>query len=93
MSPEARRQVRVVNRDGLHARSCQAVVALVKKHRSDVRLVKGSNRAEGKSIFDLMLLEAANGDVIELVANGPDADVLVAALAALFASGFGEGAV
>ena len=45
---------------------------------------------DGRSIFDLMLLGAGKGAVLEITADGKDADALVAAVAALVESGFGE---
>ena len=47
---------------------------------------------DGKSILGILLLAASQGTRIEVVADGPDEDEALAALAALVDDGFGEGA-
>ena len=87
---ETRRTCRVRNREGFHARSCTAIVQLVRKHKGSVRIAKGGQEADGASVFDLMLLSAAFGDEVEIRASGEDAETVADALVALFDAGFGE---
>jgi phosphotransferase system HPr (HPr) family protein len=87
---EARRQVAVPNAAGLHARPCHAIAATALEYRSDLEVCCEGRRANGKSILELMTLDACQGKVLELAARGPDAERLVEALERLVASGFGE---
>jgi phosphotransferase system HPr (HPr) family protein len=84
---EARRTVRVGDRDGFHARSCTAIVLLARRYRSRLTIRRGDEEADGRSVFDLMLLNARHGEAVELVAEGDDAEALVAALATLVEAG------
>ena len=86
----ATRSVVLPNRDGLHARSCTAIVTLARRHAATLVVRCGDKAGDGRSIFDLMLLGAGKGAVLDLEAEGSDADVLLAAVAALIESGFGE---
>lgn len=88
--PHSTGTLRVVNASGLHARPCHAVVTLALRHRSTVAITFGGRTVNGKSILELMTLDAAQGAVLSVEARGPDAVELVAALEQLFASGFGE---
>jgi phosphotransferase system HPr (HPr) family protein len=85
------RRVRIVNQKGLHARPCGAIVATALRFQADLRVRCGASRlVNGKSIIDLITLEASEGAELELEAQGPDAALLVAALEALVAAGFNE---
>jgi phosphotransferase system HPr (HPr) family protein len=86
----ARKTVTVRNRDGLHARSCTALVTLARKYASALKIANGERFGDGRSIFDLMMLEAGKGSVLVIEAEGDDAEALAAAVAALVESGFGE---
>ena len=89
---ELRRIVRVVNDQGLHARPCHAVVSTALEFRSDVRVVHGDVRVNGKSILELMSLNACCGTELELTVAGEDAEACLERLVSLFSSGFGEAA-
>lgn len=87
---EARAEVGIVNASGLHARPCHALVRLAMEYEADLRVGCGGMSVNGKSILELMTLAAARGDKLDLVAAGPDAEELVAALRGLVAAGFEE---
>lgn len=80
----------VVNRLGLHARAAARFVHLAAKFESRVRVSRGSRTVDGKSIMGILLLAAAHGSTIGILAEGPDAETAVVALAELVESGFGE---
>ena len=82
----------IVNRAGLHARPCHAIVSTALRVRAELRIRAGRSprSVNGKSILELMTLEAAQGAELELSATGGDADALLAALAELIRGGFGE---
>ena len=88
---EARREVRIPNPSGLHARPCSAFVSLAQGFQSELEVGCEGRRANGKSILEMMTLCAPCGAVLELVASGEDAGELVRSLAELVQSGFDEG--
>jgi phosphocarrier protein len=84
------RTVNIVNRLGLHARAAAKLVTLASKFESDVRVRKDSREVSGKSIMGVMMLAAAQGSAITLVAEGVDAETALEELAQLIAERFGE---
>lgn len=82
----------IVNRLGLHARPSAALTQTATRYKSEIYVSKGARRVNGKSIMGVMMLAAARGAALVIEADGPDEDEALAALAALIASGFGEGA-
>lgn len=89
---EARTNVTIVNRRGLHARASAKFVGAVAGLPDGVQVTvsKAPNSAAGGSILGLMMLGAAKGDTVEVAVEGENADAVLADLAALIASGFGE---
>lgn len=89
---EARTNVTIVNRRGLHARASAKFVGAVAGLPDGVQVTvsKHPNSAAGGSILGLMMLGAAKGDTVEVAVEGENADAVLADLAALIASGFGE---
>jgi phosphotransferase system HPr (HPr) family protein len=68
-------------------------VDLASKYKASILVANISGRAEpvdGKSAMQMMLLEATQGSVLRIEANGEDAEAAATALAALVESGFGE---
>ncbi len=84
------REVRIVNRQGLHARPVMRFVDLAYRFQSDITVHKGEQSVDGKSPMEMILLEATQGTCLKLVAQGSDAREAVDALAQLVAEGFGE---
>jgi len=82
--------IRLPNRQGLHARPAAAVAAAAKAFRADIRLLRGADAANAKSVTSILLLATSPNDAIRVSATGPDAAAAVSALAALLASGSGE---
>ena len=84
------RDVRIVNVEGLHARPVMKLVDLAGRFEATIVVCKGSQRVDGKSPMELMLLEAVQGTALVVKARGRDASAAVDALAALIAGGFDE---
>ena len=82
--------VRVINRLGLHARAAAKLVTLASQFDADIKVKKGSQIVSGKSIMGVMMLAAARGTDLVLIAEGCDAQAALAALAELVADRFGE---
>ncbi|WP_233886865.1 phosphoenolpyruvate--protein phosphotransferase [Paraburkholderia flagellata] len=83
-------EVSLPNRAGLHARPAAVVAAQAKKYKSDLRLLRGADSANAKSVVALMGLATRFGDKVSIQATGPDAGEAAAALARLLADGAGE---
>ncbi|HEX4871492.1 MAG TPA: HPr family phosphocarrier protein [Nevskiaceae bacterium] len=84
------RTVPIVNRLGLHARAAARLVTLAAKFESTIRIRKGEREVSGKSIMGVMMLAAAQGSEITLVAEGSDAAQALQELTQLIAERFGE---
>lgn len=89
---EARRTVTVTNKRGLHARASAKFVTSVSKlpEGLTVLVAKDGSQVTGLSIMGLMMLGAAQGDDIEIIVTGDQADAAVEKLAGLVMDGFGE---
>jgi phosphocarrier protein HPr len=92
MNPAASATMKVTieNQRGLHARASAKFVHLAEQFDAQVTVARAGERALATSIMGLMMLGASRGCVVELVAQGPDAEVALAALSALIADKFGE---
>jgi len=86
----AAKEIKVTNRLGLHARPAAMVVRAAGEFDAEVFLIKDGVRINAKSIMGVMMLAAEFGSTIRIEAEGPDAAGAVEAVAAVFASKFGE---
>jgi phosphocarrier protein HPr len=84
------RTVDIVNKLGLHARAAAKLVTLASKFTADVRIRKDGREVSGKSIMGVMMLAAARGSQITLIAEGSDAQQALDELGQLIAERFGE---
>jgi phosphocarrier protein len=84
------REIRIINRQGLHARACAKVVHLAAQFRCTVSLVRNGKRASARNILAVMLLAASMGATIRLEISGPDEVAAMDAIASLIDDGFGE---
>jgi len=84
------RRVSIVNPQGLHARPADMFVRLANRFSSDVQVVKGNERVDGKSILSILTLAAVQGTELTIAARGSDAQAATDALADLIVTGFDE---
>jgi len=84
------RELTICNKKGLHARASARFVQTVEKFDADVRVMRCGEIVGGTSIMGLMMLAASPGTTITVEATGKDAAEVIAALAALIESRFGE---
>ena len=92
-SMTAEKDLTVTNERGLHARPAMQFVDLANSFQSQVTVSKdGSDPIEvdGKSVMQMITLEATQGTVLHVKAEGDDAEEAVRQLAELVASKFGE---
>lgn len=87
-----RADVEIVNRLGLHARAAARFVETASRFAAEVSVTNADESVSGKSILGLMMLAAAEGTILTLIAVGPDADDAIDTLAELIAQRFHEGA-
>lgn len=84
------RNVRIINKLGLHARAAARFVQLASRFRCEVTIRRNGKEVNGKSIMGVMMLAAHNGAEIEILASGPDERQAIASLEDLVANKFGE---
>ena len=82
------REVVVGIEQGLHARPADLVAREARKWQSRIELVAERQRADGKSILDLLTLAAEAGTRLVVEATGPDAREAVDAIGRLFDRNF-----
>jgi phosphocarrier protein HPr len=66
------REITIKNKTGLHARPAAMLVQKANQYRSEIFLEKGDDRINAKSIMGVMMLAAAEGSTIKVIANGAD---------------------
>jgi phosphocarrier protein HPr len=84
--------VEIINQLGLHARAAARFVETASRFTAEVTVANGDESVSGKSILGLMMLAAGQGTRLSLVANGPDAEEAIDALADLIGQRFHESA-
>jgi phosphocarrier protein HPr len=82
--------VTIVNRLGLHARPAMSFVDVASQFKASVIVRRGDQEVDGKSIMHMMMLAATRGTVLEIAAEGNDAEPCCNALKKLVESGFDE---
>ncbi len=86
----SQRQVTIVNKLGLHARAAAKLVATAARFESEIKLLKAHAEVNAKSILGVMMLAAAKGSELTLVAEGNDESEALDALENLIARRFDE---
>ena len=84
------RQVTIQNKLGLHARPAMQFVDVANGYQSGIKVCKGDQVVDGKSIMQMMMLAATAGTVLKIVAEGDDAAKALDALEQLINARFGE---
>jgi phosphotransferase system HPr (HPr) family protein len=81
MGQIATREVVIVNPQGLHARPADLFARMANRFESTIEIIKDQQRANGKSILEILMLAATEGTTLVIVARGRDAEDAVEALA------------
>ncbi len=84
------RELPIINRKGLHARATAKFVQCVERFDAAVTVTRGGETVGGTSIMGILTLGAGIGTTILVAAEGPDAEAVLVAIAALVANRFGE---
>lgn len=85
-----RRELRITNRLGLHARATAKLVHELSAFQSQATLEVRGREVNAKSIMGVMLLAAGPGAEVVLRVDGIDEQAAADAVAALFERGFDE---
>ncbi len=88
-----RKEFKIKNKLGLHARAAVQFVKLVSKFSSQVKIIKDGYEVDGKSILGVLSLAAIHGTKIVIETKGEDAQKALREIEELVESGFGEGVV
>ena len=90
MDSALKRNLKIVNEKGLHARASARLVEVVETFDATAEVSKDGMSASGDSIMGLLMLAASKGTSIDVETSGTDAEKLADALEALVADRFGE---
>ncbi len=85
-----RRDLKLTNRLGLHARAASKLVQAASQFDAAVWLERKSRRVNAKSIMGVLMLAAPCGSELVLEVDGPDEDKAVDVLEELIKCRFGE---
>jgi len=85
-----KREVTIVNRQGMHARPAMQIVEMSNRFAGPIRIHKGNTSVDAKSIMEVLTLEATQGPRLVFEADGDDASVALEALARLVEDKFYE---
>jgi multiphosphoryl transfer protein len=80
----------IPNPEGLHARPAAVLANLAQKYESVIRLKRGDDQANAKSVMAIMGLEVLTGNKVQVIARGPDAAQAAEELAEALREGLGE---
>ena len=84
------RDFEIKNKLGLHARAAAKLVHIAARFTADIKIRKGDEEVDGKSILGILLLAAGRGSVITLKADGEDERDALDAIEKLIESKFDE---
>jgi phosphotransferase system HPr (HPr) family protein len=80
------KEITIKNESGLHARPAAIIVQKANAFNSDIFLEKDGDRVNAKSIMGVMMLAAAVGATVRVIAEGADEEKAVETIAALLES-------
>lgn len=66
------RTVEIKNKLGLHARAAAKLVHTAARFKADIKIRKGEEEVDGKSILGILLLAAGRGSTVVVKADGTD---------------------
>lgn len=84
------KDLRIVNRLGLHARAAAKLVHTAARFSSDITVCREGDIVDAKSILGLLQLGAAQGTEIKVCCNGGDEEEALSSVIDLIENRFGE---
>lgn len=85
-----RKQVKIINKLGLHARAATKLVTLANQYDAEINIIRNGKHTSAASVMGLLMLETCQGQSIEIEADGKDAEQAMRAIQALIADRFEE---
>ena len=83
-------ETQIINRLGLHARAAAQLVRMANGYSSEVSLIKSGQTANAKTIMEVLMIGASQGDELMVQANGEDEKEAVMAINQLIDDRFNE---
>ncbi len=80
----------IINKLGLHARAAAKLVHTASRFDSEIKLRKGSEEVDAKSILGILLLAAGKGTTLTVTASGNDEGEAVESIEQLIMNRFDE---
>ena len=84
------RTIEIKNKLGLHARAAAKFVHTASRFKAEMKVKKGDEEVDGKSILGILLLAAGRGSTIVVKADGPDERDALDAIEKLIEAKFDE---
>ena len=84
------KNVKIVNKLGLHARPASLIVQTAMAFSSNIYIIKDEIKVDAKSIMGILMLAAACGTELILRTEGPDEEQALEKMVEIFNNGFGE---
>ena len=85
-----KKKLTITNKLGLHARAASLFVKTASTFSSTIDVSNPMNKASGKSIMSIMLLQASYGSDVDISIEGEDETEAMEAIEALVNNKFGE---
>ena len=90
MTADVQTQCEIINTKGLHVRAATLLAKKAAEFDAIITLEHAGERANAKSIMNLLLLTAPMGSMVKVSASGEQANEAVGAIVSLIGNGFGE---
>ena len=84
------KQMKIINRLGLHARAAAQLVKLANQFGSEIMIEKDGESVNAKSIMGILMLAAVCGSEITVNIEGSDSEEAMIAIEEMVKDGFGE---
>jgi phosphocarrier protein len=84
------KEIKILNKLGMHARASAKFTQLASRYRSDVWLTRNDRKVNAKSIMGVMMLAANQGATLVIETTGEDEIEAMQALIQLIEDRFGE---
>ncbi|HEX8873096.1 MAG TPA: HPr family phosphocarrier protein [Nitrosospira sp.] len=84
------KEVKILNKLGLHARASAKLTHLAGQFRSEVWISRNGRKVNAKSIMGVMMLAASQGVTLDIETSGADEIEAMRALTGLIEERFGE---
>lgn len=88
MTQRAEKILTIINSKGLHVRAATLLAQTAAEFDAVITVEHAGERANGKSIMNLLLLTASQGTRVQVTTEGADAEDAMAAVSELVERGF-----